>query len=82
MILKRFFLSVMLLAGITHAGAMNHAPENISVALKVPGNDAKRYSLTLQKQQDGIYSCHSPEKLPLLITRKVTEKYGKNASML
>lgn len=77
MILKRLFLSVMLLAGITHARAMNHAPENISVALKVPGNDAKRYSLTLQKQQDDIYSCHSPEKLPLLITRQVTEKYGK-----
>lgn len=77
MILKKLFLSVMLLAGITHAGAMNHAPENISIALKVPGNDAKRYSLTLQKQQDGIYSCHSPEKLPLLITRQVTEKDGK-----
>ena len=42
--LKRLFLGVMLLAGITGAGAANVAPEDISasISLKVPGNDAKQ----------------------------------------
>ena len=57
--LKRLFLGVMLLAGITGAGAANVAPEDISasISLKVPGNDAKQYPLALQKMQDGMYSC-------------------------
>ena len=57
--LKRLFLGVMLLVGITGAGAANAAPEDISasISLKVPGNDAKQYPLALQKMQDGMYSC-------------------------
>ena len=77
--LKRLFLGVMLLAGITGAGAANVAPEDISasISLKVPGNDAKQYPLALQKMQDGMYSCRASEKLPLDIIRQVEDKDGK-----
>jgi len=76
--LKRLFLGVMLLVGITGAGATNAAPEDISasISLKVPGNDAKQYPLALQKMQDGMYSCRASEKLPLDIIRQV-DKDGK-----
>lgn len=77
--LKRLFLGVMLLVGITGAGAANAAPEDISVSisLKVPGNDAKQYPLALQKMQDGMYSCRASETLPLDIIRQVVDKDGK-----
>ena len=75
--LKRLFLGIMLSAGIANIGAANYTPENVSVSLKVPGNDAQHYSLTLQKQQDGIYTCQSSEQLPLAITRQVVDKDGK-----
>ena len=77
--LKRLFLGVMLLAGITGAGATNAAPEDISasISLKVPGNDAKQYPLALQKMQDGMYSCRASEALPLDIIRQVVDKDGK-----
>ena len=77
--LKRLFLGVMLLAGITGAGATNAAPEDISasISLKVPGNDAKQYPLALQKMQDGMYSCRASETLPLDIIRQVVDKDGK-----
>ena len=77
--LKRLFLGVMLLVGITGAGATNAAPEDISasISLKVPGNDAKQYPLALQKMQDGMYSCRASKKLPLDIIRQVVDKDGK-----
>ena len=77
--LKRLFLGVMLLVGITGAGATNAAPEDISasISLKVPGNDAKQYPLALQKMQDGMYCCRASEKLPLDIIRQVVDKDGK-----
>ncbi len=77
--LKRLFLGVMLLVGITGAGATNAAPEDISasISLKVPGNDAKQYPLALQKMQDGMYSCRASEALPLDIIRQVVDKDGK-----
>lgn len=77
--LKRLFLGVMLLVGITGAGATNAAPEDISasISLKVPGNDAKQYPLALQKMQDGMYRCRASEKLPLDIIRQVVDKDGK-----
>lgn len=77
--LKRLFLGVMLLVGITGSGATNAAPEDISasISLKVPGNDAKQYPLALQKMQDGMYSCRASEKLPLDIIRQVVDKDGK-----
>ena len=77
--LKRLVFGVMLLVGITGAGATNAAPEDISasISLKVPGNDAKQYPLALQKMQDGMYSCRASEKLPLDIIRQVVDKDGK-----
>ena len=77
--LKRLFLGVMLLVGITGAEAANAAPEDISasISLKVPGNDAKQYPLALQKMQDGMYSCRASETLPLDIIRQVVDKDGK-----
>lgn len=77
--LKRLFLGVMLLVGITGAGAANAAPEDISasISLKAPGNDAKQYPLALQKMQDGMYSCRASETLPLDIIRQVVDKDGK-----
>ena len=77
--LKRLFLGIMLFMGITGAGAANVAPEDISasISLKVPGNDAKRYPLALQKMQNGMYSCRASEKLPLNIIRQVVDKDGK-----
>ena len=75
--LKRLFLGIMLSAGIANIGAANYTPENVSISLKVPGNDARHYSLTLQKQQDGVYTCQSSEQLPLAITRQVVDKDGK-----
>ena len=70
------FLGIMLFTGITGAGAANVAPEDISasISLKVPGNDAKRYPLALQKMQNGVYSCRASEKLPLNIIRQVVGK--------
>ena len=77
--LKRLFFGVMLLVGITGAGATNATPEDISasISLKVPGNDAKQYPLALQKMQDGMYSCRASETLPLDIIRQVVDKDGK-----
>ena len=75
--LKRLFLGIMLSVGIVNIGAANYIPENVSISLKVPGNDAQHYSLTLQKQQDGVYTCQSSEQLPLAITREVVDKDGK-----
>ena len=75
--LKRLFLGIMLSVGIVNIGAANYIPENVSISLKVPGNDARHYSLTLQKQQDGVYTCQSSEQLPLAITREVVDKDGK-----
>lgn len=77
--LKTIFLGALLAVGVVRAGAVGHAPENISasISLKVPGNGAKSYSLALQKMQDGMYSCRASEKLPLDIIRQVVDKDGK-----
>ena len=75
--LKILFLGIILFVGIVNIGAVNYTPENIAISLKVPGNDAKRYPLALQKMQDGVYSCRASEKLPLNIIRQVVDKDGK-----
>ena len=41
--LKRLFLGIMLSVGIVNIGAANYTPENVSISLKVPGNDAQHY---------------------------------------
>ncbi|MBD8982633.1 MAG: hypothetical protein EGR83_11400 [Bacteroides cellulosilyticus] len=76
---KRLFLGIILLMGIAEMSAMSAAPKNVSafISLKVPGNEAKQYSLILQEAQDGTYNCRANSELPLIITRKVTERDGK-----
>lgn len=76
--LKRLFLGIMLLAGIINAGAANIALEDVSasLSLKIPGNDARNYPLTIKKQADGTYTCQAADNLPLSITRQVVDKDG------
>lgn len=76
--LTQWLFGVMLLAGITHAGAANDIPVSASLSLKVPGNDARHYELTLTEQADGTYTCRAAEELPVAITRKVEEKGGNS----
>ena len=72
-------MGIILLMGIAEMSAMSAAPENVSafISLKVPGNEAKQYSLILQEAQEGTYNCRANSELPLVITRKVTERDGK-----
>ncbi len=72
-------MGIILLMGIAEMSAMSAAPKNVSafISLKVPGNEAKQYSLILQEAQDGTYNCRANSELPLIITRKVTERDGK-----
>lgn len=74
--LKRLFLGIMLVTGITSVGAANVAWEDVSasISLKVPGNDAKHYTLGVLPLQKGMYSCRASEELPVDITRQVTDK--------
>lgn len=83
--LKKMFFIVMLFMGITSTRAADATLENISasISLKVPGNDAKQYSLDFQRIQNGIYSCRTSEKLPLYITRQVVDtKYGQHVTVV
>ena len=70
------FLGIMLVTGITSVGAANVAWEDVSasLSLKVPGNDAKHYTLGVLPLQKGMYSCRASEELPVDITRQVTDK--------
>ncbi len=77
---KNFVCSVVCLAGMTCAEAVNYTPENVSasIALKVPGNDAKRYPLTLQQLDNSNfeYQWVAADKLPVVIYQNVEEKDG------
>lgn len=68
----------MFLAGIAGARAADYAVEDVSasISLKVPGNDARRYPLTMQEMREGVYSCRASEELPLNIIRKVAGGNG------
>lgn len=70
------FLGVMLVTGITSVGAADVAREDVSasISLKVPGNDAKHYTLAVLPLQKGLYSCRASEELPVDITRQVADK--------
>lgn len=70
---KKGLMGIMLLACITRAWAMDEMPVSMCISLKVPGNDAVRYALTPERQVDGTYICHATEKLPVTITRKVSD---------
>lgn len=76
--LTQWLFGVMLLAGITHAGAANDLPVSASLSLKVPGNDARHYELTQTEQADGTYACRAAEELPVTITRRVENNAGNS----
>lgn len=76
--LTQWLFGVMLLTGITHAGATNDLPVSASLSLKVPGNDARHYELTLTEQADGTYACRAAEELPVTITRRVENNAGNS----
>lgn len=76
--LTQWLFGVMLLAGITHAGATNDLPVSASLSLKVPGNDARHYELTLTEQADGTYACRAAEELPVTIIRRVENNAGNS----
>lgn len=76
--LTQWLFGVMLLAGITHAGATNDLPVSASLSLKVPGNDARHYELTLTEQADGMFVCRTAEELPVAITRRVENNAGNS----
>lgn len=56
--------------------AVDYTPEHVSahISLKVPGNEAKRYSLSLKKVQDNnSYQLVASEKIPLIISQNIKE---------
>lgn len=71
--LRIWLQCAVLLAGITHAGFANDFPVSANISLKVPGNDARQYDLSLVRQQDGSYACRASEEIPVVITRKTAE---------
>ena len=64
--------------GIADGAAMELVPDRVSavISLKVPGNEAKSYPLTMNPRGGNVYVCEPSERLPLEISRQVTEKDG------
>lgn len=62
-----------------HLSAMNLSQENVSVrlSLKVPGNEAKSYELSFNKQSNGTFEATTVEKLPVVVVRQVNETGDK-----
>ncbi|MCD8043913.1 MAG: hypothetical protein LUH10_12695 [Tannerellaceae bacterium] len=76
---NKLFVSIMLLSSIMCvANAANGSGEEItaSISLKVPGNDARSYPLTLQKSAQGIYNSPASQAIPVEITRQVQDVNG------
>lgn len=76
---NKLFVTMMLLSSIMCvAKAANGSGEEItaSISLKVPGNDARSYPLTLQKSAQGIYNSPASEAIPVEITRQVQDVNG------
>lgn len=78
--LKCLFCGMTLVAYLTTAQAINNVSEHISafISLKVPGNEAKQYPLTLQKSlsNQGNYYLEASEDIPLTISQKIEEENG------
>ncbi|MFV0323297.1 MAG: hypothetical protein ACK5LF_02830 [Bacteroides xylanisolvens] len=77
---KAFFLAGLFLTTITETKAIESNSQNISavIALKVPGNFAKSYDLTLNKQTENTFECTCSENIPVDITRKSVSDNGKD----
>ncbi len=78
---KRLFLGLIMLVGLAEVEAAGYTAGNVSasIALKVPGNDAIRYALSLQKlpDSDSQYQLLASEKLPIKILQNVVENGNK-----
>lgn len=70
-----------IVACATTAEAINNLKERISasISLKVPGNEAKQYPLTLQTptSNNGTYYLQASEKMPATISQHIEEENGK-----
>lgn len=77
--LRKLLVCIVLLAGAMHLPAMNLSQENVSVrlSLKVPGNEAKSYELSFNKQSNGTFEATTVEKLPVVVVRQVNETGDK-----
>lgn len=77
--LRKLLVCIVLLAGAMHLSAMNLPQENVSVrlSLKVPGNEAKSYELSFNKQSNGTFEATTVEKLPVVVVRQVNETGDK-----
>lgn len=77
--LRNLLVCIVLLAGAMHLSAMNLSQENVSVrlSLKVPGNEAKSYELSFNKQSNGTFEATTVEKLPVVVVRQVNETGDK-----
>lgn len=76
MILRKIISVLIGTMGILSVQALEYGPSNVSasIALKVPGNKAVHYPLTLNRLSESNfdYQLVSNTKLPLLMYQKVT----------
>lgn len=77
---KALFLAILFLTTVAETKAIESSSQNISatIALKVPGDFAKSYDLTLNKQSGNTFECSSSENIPVDITRKSESDNGKD----
>lgn len=79
---KCLLCGVAVWASIGTVEAMTNVPERVSasISLKVPGNQAKQYPLTLQKSQNenATYRLTPSENIPVAISQTMTEQDGKS----
>ena len=79
--LKCLFCGVLIALYVDVAEAVNYIPENISasISLKVPGNEAEKYSLELRqwKNDPSSYLLEASESIPMTITQKTEDMDGK-----
>lgn len=79
---KCLLCGVAVWASIGTVEAITNVPERISasISLKVPGNKATQYPLTLQKSQNenATYRLTPSETIPIAISQTMTEQDGKS----
>lgn len=78
---KRLFLGLIMLVGLTEIDAAGYTVGGVSatISLKVPGNDAVCYGLSLRKLpgSDNNYEFLAANKLPIKIIRNVVKGVNK-----
>lgn len=85
-IIENIIGCTILLFCTTSLWAVNYAPEKmqVSLAVKVPGNEAKSYLLHAHKLQNSYfnYEWASDEQLPVLVFHKIEEQEGQVCLMV